>query len=119
MSKFRNARRRASFMLVWFALSVFAAIASPMTSSVSFDVVCSSSGVMKVLPQAGDDGLSPAASSMLDCPLCMPIGAPPPVARAVVAPVFALFFATLSVAAAHSAFRTASPLPARGPPQIS
>jgi hypothetical protein len=81
-------------------------------------VICTSSGVMQISPTT-DDGDTPAVAFMLDCPLCMPVAAPPPVARQLVEPHYALSYALRPVPAAHVALRTASPLPARGPPVFS
>ena len=118
MQTLRNAKLLARFVLVWFALTVGAAIASPMIKPLAFDLICSGSGVMKVLPNTGD-GNAPMAGLMLDCPLCAAMGAPPPVARQAAEPHQPLFFSQLATPAAFIASRTAAPLPARGPPAFS
>lgn len=73
----RNARRLARWVLGWFALTVSAAIASPLVQTQSFEAICSGMGVMKrMLPS--DDGRAPASTPMPACPLCASPVAPPP-----------------------------------------
>lgn len=105
-------------VLAWFALSLGAAIASPLVSPQALELVCSSAGVMKVIVKA-DDGAQELGAAHLDCPMCMPLAAPPPAARwqrraAALAPV------PCAAAAGRraSAAATAAPLPARGPPSL-
>ncbi len=118
MQTLRNTRTLARLVLVWFALTVGAAIASPLLKPQSFDLICTGAGVMKVIPKT-DDGKAPAAGLMLDCPLCATTGTPPPSASAVPEPHQPLSYALKAVPAAHIASRTAAPLPARGPPVFS
>lgn len=116
MQTLRNATILARFVLVWFALTVGAAIASPWVKPQSFDMICSGGGVMKIMPQT-DDGK--AAAATLDCPLCASLAAPLAVARKAAEPFQALSYALRPVPAAFIASRTAAPLPARGPPVFS
>ena len=118
MQTLRNAKLLARFVLVWFALTVGAAIASPLVKPQAFDLICSGSGGMKIMPKT-DDGKAPMAGLMLDCPLCAAVGAPPPAARQACAPHQPLSYALQATPAAHIASRTAAPLPARGPPAFS
>ena len=118
MLTLRKAKSLARFMLVWFALTVGAAIASPMVKAESFDLICSGGGVMKIMPKT-DDGKAPAVALTLDCPLCASWAAPPPVARVVAEPYQPLSYALRPVPAAFIAARTDAPFPARGPPAFS
>lgn len=103
-------------VLAWFALSLGVAIASPMVSPQAMELVCSSAGVMKVVVKT-DDGAQEMGSTHLDCPMCMPLVAPPPVALAAAAPPLSpLAYALRPIIAARIAAATAAPLPARGPP---
>ncbi|MDE2415121.1 MAG: hypothetical protein KGM60_10210 [Comamonadaceae bacterium] len=105
-------------VLAWFALSLGAAIASPLVSPRAMELVCSSAGVMKVVVKS-DDGVQELGASHLDCPMCMPLAAPPPAAAgAAVPPPSPLSYALRPVVAAHIAAITAAPLPARGPPSL-
>ncbi len=105
-------------VLAWFALSLGVAVASPLVDPQGLELVCSSTGVMKVV--ARQDGGAPAASAAhLDCPMCMPRAAPPPPAPAgALPPPSALSHVLRPIAAARLAAATAAPPPARGPPRL-
>jgi hypothetical protein len=118
MQHLRNAKQLARFVLVWFALSIGVAIASPMVSPQGMQLICSGAGAMKLIV-AGDDGKVPAASHSLECPLCASISAPPPMeivafSGAVPQPL------RLPAPVAERVFAVlAAPPPARGPPALS
>jgi hypothetical protein len=115
----RNAHLLARFVLVWFALSIGVAIASPIVKPRAMELVCSGAGVMKLLVKT-DDGSQEVVSHTLDCPLCATSSAPPPpVARLSAEPAQPLAYVLQSIPAAHIASLTAAPLPARGPPAFS
>jgi hypothetical protein len=118
MYHLRTAKNLARFMLVWFALSIGVAIASPMVNPQGMQLVCSGGGAMKIIV-AGDDSSVPASSHTLDCPLCASMGAPPPLDFAGFVPsAFPSFIATPFAADPH--FLTlAAPPPARGPPNLA
>lgn len=118
MQTLRNATTLARCVLVWFALTVGVAIASPLIKPLSLEMICSGSGVMKMLPKT-DDGKAPMSGLTLDCPLCVIAGAPPPVMARPAQPHQALSYALKATSVAHIAARTAAPLPARGPPVFS
>ena len=116
MQTLRHARAFTRFVLVWFALALGVAMASPLVSPKSIDWVCSSGGVMKLV--ASDDGDEAPSSSAMDCPLCLSVAFPPgPLAPQVVKPS-SLSHALQPIAAAHIASATAPPLPSRGPPAL-
>ncbi len=114
----RQAHFLARFVLVWFALSIGVAIASPIVKPQAMELICSGSGAMKLLVKT-DDGAQELSGHTLDCPLCATLNAPPPVARWQVAPPQPLAYALRPIPAANIAGRTAAPLPARGPPSFS
>lgn len=118
MQTLRRAHFLARFVLVWFALSIGVAIASPIVKPQAMELICSGSGAMKLLVKT-DDGAKELSGNTLDCPLCATLSAPPPVVRLSVAALPPLAHALQPVAAAHIASRTAAPLPARGPPFLS
>jgi hypothetical protein len=118
MQTLRTAKSLARLVLVWFALTVGAAIASPLIKPQSFEMICSGSGVIKLLSRT-DDGKTPMPGLTLDCPLCIAVGAPPPVVGCTAEPHQALSYALKVSPAAHIAARTAVPPPARGPPVFS
>ncbi|MHA7599102.1 hypothetical protein ACX12L_04110 [Alicycliphilus sp. T452] len=105
-------------VLAWFALSLGVAVASPLVNPQGLELVCSGTGVMQVI--AKQDGGAPAmGAAHLDCPMCMPLAAPPPPAPAGAQPPPApLSHVLRPIAAARLAAATAAPLPARGPPRL-
>jgi hypothetical protein len=108
----------ARFVLVWFALSVGVAIASPIVKPQAMELICSGSGVMKLLLKS-DDGSEVVALHTLDCSLCATGYAPPPIVHWRVEPVQALAHVLQSIPAAQIAALTAAPPPGRGPPAFS
>jgi hypothetical protein len=120
MQTLRNAHLIARFVLVWFALSLGVAIASPIVKPQAMEVICTgTAGVMKLLVQT-DDGPQDIASQTMDCPLCATnLAPPPPVVRLRAEPAQPLAYVLQSIPAAHIAALTAAPLPARGPPAFS
>lgn len=120
MQTLRHAHLLARFVLVWFALSIGVAIASPIVKPQGMDVICTGMGVMKLQAAQPDDGNSDVSALTLDCPLCVHLNAlPPPLARLTVEPVQPLAYVLQSIPAARIASLTAAPLPARGPPVFS
>ena len=115
MEHLRHALHLTRLVLVWFALSVGVAIASPMVNPQAMDVVCTSTGSMKLVVQ-GDDDSTAASSHTLDCPLCASMSAPPPALNTQLTHASPLAHALRPLAAAHIASVTAPPLPSRGPP---
>ena len=117
MQYLRNTTHIIRFVLVWFALSVGVAIASPMVQPKAMDMVCISTGSMKLVVQ-GDDDDAKSASSTLDCPLCANIIAPTSAFNTSLTHASPLSHALLPHVAAHIASLTAPPLPSRGPPSF-
>lgn len=116
LQSLRGAHLLARFALVWFALSIGVAIASPIVKPQAMELICASVGGMKLVLLT-DDGSQALASISMDCPLCVTNGAPPPLASTVkFEPVQPLAYVMQSIPAAHMASLTAAPLPARGPP---
>ena len=116
MQALRNARHIARFVLVWFALSIGVAIASPVIHPKAMDLVCSSTGSMQLVVVGDDDSDTASSSHSLDCPLCASLSAPPPMISLPAAQPSALSHALRPVEAARIAAATAPPLPSRGPP---
>lgn len=117
MQYLRNAHYLARFVLVWFALFLGAAIASPIVNPQNTQLVCSSTGTMKFV-SAGDVANEPAAEHKLECPLCTGFGAPPPLSLVSFEPVQPVGYVLQSIASTHIVSATAAPLPARGPPRL-
>jgi hypothetical protein len=119
----RGAHRVIRFVLVWFVLSLGVTIASPLVNPQAIELICTGTGVMKVLVKNADgtidDGGIKVASRMLDCPLCASVSAPPSAAQAAAEPAQPLGYVLQTIPAAHIAARTAAPPPGRGPPAFS
>lgn len=118
MQTLRNAHLIARFVLVWFALSIGVAIASPMVKPQGMQLVCSGSGSMKVLAN-GEDGKSNSSSHTLECPLCASISAPPPMEIVGFGSAAPKAYALPQADSTPLACVRAAPPPARGPPAQS
>ncbi|CAN7617360.1 hypothetical protein LJR161_004609 [Variovorax paradoxus] len=105
------------WVLLWFALSIGAAVASPIVHPQAVELVCSSAGSIKAVVHT-EDGVQEMGASHMDCPLCVLTGAPSPSAAAFDLPL-PLGRVVQSIPAARLAAATAAPLPARGPPAFS
>lgn len=106
-------------MLACFALTLAAAIASPLAGlQGGLELVCTTGGGMKLVAPNSDDSTA-APSFMLDCPLCSTAHAPPPAQWSSVMPLQPLAHGLQPVVVARIAALTAPPLPARGPPALS
>jgi len=114
----RHLRWFARLALAWFALSIGVAVASPLVSPQAVELICAGSGAIKLVAKS-DEGARETPSHTLDCPLCVHVGAPPPISQTRLPEVHPLAHALLPIPAAHIAARTAAPLPPRGPPVIS
>jgi len=118
MQTLRQARFLARLVLVWFALALGVAIASPIVKPQAIELVCASGGAMKLIVKS-DDGSQTPSSHTLDCPLCMSSSAPPPALNLLLVQAQPLAHALRPLPAAHIAGHTAAPPPARGPPVLS
>ena len=117
MQRLRNASSLARLVLAWFALALGAAIASPLVQPAGLDVVCSAGGLVKVVPHGGDGDT--ASHHTIECPLCMSLDAPPPVAAVAVHAQPAHRAAIWQVATPAAQLQRDGPLPGRGPPAIA
>ena len=105
------------WVLAWFMASLGVAIASPLVHPQPIELVCSSTGAIKLMVQT-DDGMAEMGSMGMDCPLCTISGAPPTATPELPAQTYALAHAVRPVEAARIAAATAIPPPARGPPPL-
>ena len=117
MNYYRQAHFLARLVLVWFVLSVCAAMASPLVVPKSIDMVCTTGGVVMFISSDADQDAGVTTKTM-DCALCMPVIFPPaPIAQQFIQ-VSSLAHALQPLVAAHIAAATAPPLPSRGPPSL-
>ncbi len=79
LQSLRNAHRLTRFVLVWFALFVGVAVASPLVKPEAVHLVCSAMGGVKLVQAdaAGAEVDGVVAHTALDCPACLPLIAPP------------------------------------------
>jgi len=111
----RHAHCLGRLVLLWFALSLGAAIAAPIVHPQDQELVCSSLGAIKVVVQ-GEDGAQDLGANHLDCPLCLLTGAAPPPPVVALPHPLPLAHAVRPVPAARLAAVAAAPPFARGPP---
>jgi len=112
----RQTRFLASGMLVWLALSMAVAVASPIVNPQASAMVCSGTASVKLVNVSGDDSAPSGAHHTLDCVLCLAFHAPnpPTVNPAVTHPSLSHVLSGAPVAAL--AWHATPPLSARGPP---
>jgi hypothetical protein len=115
MQRLRAARSLARMLLAWFVLVVGIASLAPALHAASADSICEPPSAIAGTPDTGDR-VDAGAAHTLQCPLCLPMGAPPGTPTVRAQPVQPLGHALRPVPAAHIASLTAAPLPARGPP---
>lgn len=119
MQTLRHVPYIARFVLACFVLSLGVAVASPIVNPQSIELVCASGGAMKLIVKNADGGADEVRGHTLDCPMCLPAGAPPALAQPEPFVPSVLANALRPLAASHIAGRTAAPLPPRGPPALS
>jgi len=107
----------ARLVLVWFALFIGVAIASPILNPTETQMVCSSAGGMKMVP-SGEEGAEAKLTANMDCPLCAPVVVPLQSGATTFDHASPLAHSLHPVAAALIAALTAPPLPSRGPPVV-
>jgi hypothetical protein len=102
--------------LVWFALTLGVAVASPIVNPQQELVICSSASMVKFTVHA-DGSLGTEPSNEAQCPLCVVGSAAPPAFAALQpAPMPAQTGVQPGVATLVIAASTAAPPPSRGPP---
>ena len=110
----------ARLVLVWFALFIGVAIASPILNPTETQMVCSSAGGMKMVA-SGEEGTEGAEAKLtvnMDCPLCAHVVVPFQSGSTTFDHASPLAHSLHPVAAAIIAAHTAPPLPSRGPPAV-
>ena len=117
MFKVSAHRLLARLVLVWFALFIGIAIASPILNPTETQMVCSSAGGMKMVA-SGEEGAEAKFTANMDCPLCAPVVVPLQSGSTTFDHASPLAHSLHPVAAAIIAAQTAPPLPSRGPPAV-
>lgn len=114
----RPATGLVRWVLLWFALSLGAAIASPVVHPQAMELVCSATGSLKAIVHT-EDGAQELGAGHMDCPLCMLAGAPPATPTHELPMLMPRAHAVRALPSAHIAAASAAPMPARGPPSLS
>lgn len=117
MHTLRTSKLIAQLVLVWFALFVGAAIATPYLQPGGLQMVCASGGGVKLVNASGEEGNGPASAGM-DCPLCASVSPLPTPPGLSFEPPSRLAHALQPTVVARMASATAPPLPSRGPPSL-
>jgi hypothetical protein len=114
----RNAHRLTRFVLVWLALFVGAAVASPLVKPEAVHLVCSAMGGVKLVQvdAAGAEVDGVVAHTALDCPACLPLIAPPAADALASLPTGHLSHVLQPLPAALPASLLGQPWQARAPP---
>jgi len=126
MSKAATHKLTARLVLVWFALFIGVAIASPILNPTETQMVCSSAGGMKMVASGeegtegaeGAEGAEAKLTVNMDCPLCVHVVVPFQSGSTPFDHASPLAHSLHPVAAAIIAVHTAPPLPSRGPPAV-
>ncbi len=118
MHRLRQARTLARLVLAWFALTLGVALAAPAVQPQVLQMVCTGTGVMKMVAVQDGGAVQQSPSHTLDCSLCTPAAPPPAVVQAGTQ-AQPLAHAVQPIPSARHAARVAAPLPARGPPLLA
>jgi hypothetical protein len=120
LQSLRNAHHLTRFVLVWFALFVGVAVASPLVKPEAVQLVCSAIGGVKLVQAdaAGADVDGLGAHTALDCPACLPLIAPPVADLLAPLPTGSLSHVLQPLPAARLASLLGQPWQARAPPSF-
>lgn len=111
----RRFRRFARFMLAWWMLSLGVASAAPFVVLPAIERICSGAGPVQFIWAVHPDAAAPDGHR-IDCPLCLPMAAPPPAALQAGPLALPQTPGPCTRTAAPRATHSAAPLQARGPP---
>jgi hypothetical protein len=114
----RNAHRLTRLVLVWLALFIGAAVASPLVNPEGVQLVCTEAGSVKLVQLDADGQEAQGSQHGLHCPLCLPLSAPPMVSSAAQSPA-GLSHVLSPAEQARLASLIGLPWQARAPPSFS
>lgn len=116
MQTLRNAHGLTRLVLVWLALFIGVAVASPLVKPQTLEMVCSGMGGVKMVQSELDSADGATSLGLLDCPACLPLVAPPVAAAPAVLPPGGLSHILWPRPAARLASLLGQPWQARAPP---
>lgn len=116
MHPLRTSLTLTRLVLAWFMLTFGVAVAAPVIAPQTLVLLCSHEGSKAIIVDADGDVVT-AHSPVLDCPLCLPVTAPPPAfTLPLPGPAFTLVLSAGAAPVHHLPAPIGAPLPARGPP---
>lgn len=123
MHSLRSSVLLARLLLVWFALTLGVAGASPFINPQSMELVCSTGGEVKLVVTQGsndDEGSKAQALGLhtLDCSLCLATMLPPAQISTEFAKAAPADVPHVNLTTVHVRALAGAPLPPRGPPVV-
>lgn len=109
-------RKLTRLVVVWFALSLMAASASPLVNPKRIDVLCGEGGALKVVVIDEHGLVTPIGSHTLDCPNCLLAVPPPSLCLATVTLPAEFHYLLSRYRTAHIPSLSGASMPPRGPP---
>ena len=118
LQSLRNAHRLGRLVLVWLALFLGVAVASPLVHPEGVQVVCTEAGSVKLVQLDADGQEAEGSQHGLHCPWCLPVAAPP-LALSPAQVHVGLSYALTPTEQARLASLIGLPWQARAPPSLS
>ena len=116
MHALRTSATLIRLVLAWFALTLGVAVASPIVSPKTMEMVCADGGTMKLIMVDEDGGVAPSGQHTLDCAMCLPASLPLVADIRQTSQSQPLAHALSPIEEARIAALVGAPLPPRGPP---
>ncbi|WP_022980160.1 hypothetical protein [Ideonella sp. B508-1] len=114
-------QRFARFLLAWYVAFVGVGTLSPLFKTVDLTLVCSAGGSSRwvAIDPSDDPAAAAAHRHAIDCPLCLPMMAPPAVAVLTTDPDAPITQVLIPPDQRPASAIPASGLSARGPPKLA
>lgn len=116
MHSLRTSTTLIRHILVWFALTLGVAIASPFVAPKTVEMICSDGGAMMLIVVDKNGDVVESGQHTLDCAMCLPASPPPSTPIWQIAQPQPLAHAMTPIEEARIAALVGAPLPPRGPP---
>lgn len=115
MHMLRTSLTLTRLVLAWFMLTFGVAVAAPVIAPHTLVMLCSHDGAKAVVLDADGNVVTTEAPG-LDCPLCLPVTAPPPSPSLSLRAAATPFPLPTGLKSGAVSAQAGAPLPARGPP---
>lgn len=116
MHALRTSSTLIRLALVWFALTLGVAMASPFVAPKTVEMICSDGGAMRLIVVDKNGDVVEAGQHTLDCAMCLPAYPPSPISIWQITQPQPLAHALTPIEEARIAALVGAPLPPRGPP---